>query len=92
MFSPCSITKRNFVRQELPLPADADSVLHYFERENLVFQQDDGAYSITNMGALLFAKDLTEFPEVSRKAARVIQYEGSRVWLCKRSAYSIRGM
>ncbi len=65
-----------FVRQELPLPADADSVLHYFERENLVFQQDDGAYSITNMGALLFAKDLTEFPEVSRKAARVIQYEG----------------
>lgn len=66
-----------FDRQGIPVPADGEAILHYFERERLVVRQDDGFYSITNMGALLFAKDLSSFPEVSRKAARVIQYEGA---------------
>lgn len=33
--------------------------------------------SITNLGAILFAKDLTKFPSLSRKRIRVIKYKGN---------------
>jgi len=33
--------------------------------------------SITNMGAILFAKNLTDFPTLSRKRIRVIKYKGN---------------
>lgn len=65
-----------FERQGLPVVRDVDGVIHYLVQENLAFVQDNGLLSITNMGALLFAKNLAEFPSVARKAARVIQYEG----------------
>ena len=34
-------------------------------------------YPITNLGAILFAKKLSDFPRLSRKAVRVVQYKGS---------------
>lgn len=34
-------------------------------------------YAITNLGAILFAKKLSDFPRLSRKAVRVVQYKGS---------------
>lgn len=64
-----------FERQDIQVPESVDSIAHYLEREQLIISQDDGLYSVTNMGALLFAKRLSDFPEVQRKAARVIQYE-----------------
>ena len=36
----------------------------------------DGLYGITNLGAVLFAKRLDEFPTVWRKVPRVIIFEG----------------
>ena len=45
--------------------------------ENFVSEMDNGNYSITNMGALLFAKDLNKFQHLKRKAIRVIQYKGA---------------
>src|SRR5699024_7190982 len=38
---------------------------------------DDGLYSITNLGAILFAKRFSDFPRISRKAIRVVQYSGN---------------
>ena len=32
--------------------------------------------AITNLDALLFARDLNDFPTVARKALRVIRYDG----------------
>jgi len=40
----------------------------------LVFE--DGAFTITNLGALLFAKRLDAFEHLARKAARVLVYDG----------------
>ncbi len=65
-----------FERQGLPVIRDTEGLLHYLVQENLVFVQDNGRISITNMGALLFARDFASFPQVARKAPRVIQYEG----------------
>ena len=59
-----------------PSPSDPHLVLHYFSEEGLAFEQDDGRVSITCLGALLFAKDLSLFPLVRRKALRVIRYLG----------------
>lgn len=34
-------------------------------------------YAITNLGALLFAKELKDFESVERKSVRVIVYKGT---------------
>ncbi|MBO6129268.1 MAG: hypothetical protein J6P79_10275 [Pseudobutyrivibrio sp.] len=40
-------------------------------------KQDNGLYAITNLGAILFVKRLIDFDRLSRKAVRVVQYEGN---------------
>ena len=60
----------------IPRPGSLQGVLHYFEEDGLAFEQDDGRVGLTNMGAVLFAKDLGSFETVRRKALRVIRYEG----------------
>lgn len=61
----------------VPQPTAADSIAHYMVEEGILLRQDNGLYAVTNMGAILLAKRLTDFPKVSRKAIRVIQYEGN---------------
>ena len=51
-----------------PQPTTADSIAHYMVEEGVVQRQDNGLYTITNMGALLLAKRLADFPKISRKA------------------------
>lgn len=62
---------------EMPQPTSADNIVHYMLEEGIMFQQDNGMYAITNMGAILFAKRLADFPKLSRKAIRVVQFEGN---------------
>ena len=57
-------------------PGNQENILHYLLEEGIVIKQDNGLYGITNMGAVLFAKRLTDFPSISRKAIRVVQYRG----------------
>ena len=47
------------------------------QQDEIVVRQDNGLYAITNLGAILFAKRLSEFPRLSRKAVRIVQYEGN---------------
>lgn len=78
-----------FTRQNMPAPQSQETALHYLEQEGLVTRQDNGLYSITNMGALLFARDMTEFSQVARKAPRVIQYEGvSRIVMAREREFA----
>lgn len=58
----------------IPQPSDAQSIMHYMLEEDIIIQQDNGLFGITNMGAILFAKHLSDFPHVSRKAIRVVRY------------------
>lgn len=59
----------------IPLPTITDGYIHYLEEDSLIAKQDNGLYAITNLGALLFAKRLSDFPRIGRKAVRIVQYE-----------------
>ena len=62
---------------KIPQPTNAEGICHYMEEESILVKQDNGLYAITNLGAILFAKRLSDFPRLSRKAVRVVQYKGS---------------
>lgn len=64
-----------FDMMRLPFPATRDAVLEKFISEKLIQRYKDG-YHITNLGGILFAKNLNEFDTLSRKTVRVIIYEG----------------
>lgn len=60
----------------IPRPDSPETTLHYFRQDGLARLQDNGRLAITNLGALLFANELSDFPSVKRKSLRVIRYEG----------------
>lgn len=61
----------------IPQPSDMAGASHYLREERIIIRQDNGLYAITNLGAILFAKRLSDFPRISRKAIRVVQYRGN---------------
>lgn len=61
----------------IPHPSDIAGVSHYMQEERVIVKQDNGLYAITNLGAVLFAKRLSDFSRISRKAIRVAQYRGN---------------
>ena len=65
-----------FDLQKAPIPSDSKGIAHFLQEDRILIQQDDGQYAISNLGAILFAKNLNWFPTVARKAARVVQYRG----------------
>lgn len=68
-------TQRFFELLGLPYPTDRAGVLDRLVRERLV-DQAAGTFSIRCLGALLLAKRLSDFPDLERKAPRVVVYEG----------------
>ena len=64
-----------FDLQNITFPSTQDGILHYVLEDEIVVKQDNGLYAITNLGAILFAKKISDFPTVARKAVRVVQYE-----------------
>ena len=58
------------------MPSSPAQIAHDLIEESLLLRQDDGYYTITNLGAILFAKKLSSFPTLARKAIRVVQYAG----------------
>lgn len=58
------------------VPSDANGISHYLIEEGIIQKQDNGQIAITNLGAVLFAKRLSAFSRLSRKAIRVVQYGG----------------
>lgn len=66
-----------FIQQGLPIPSDTGKQVDKFVDEGFVRKQDDGYFSITILGALLFARNLNQFPSLAVKALRIITYSGS---------------
>lgn len=60
----------------IPLPPDKNAILEKLEEEKLVIKKLK-KYSITNLGAILFANDLNSFESLERKAPRVVIYKGN---------------
>lgn len=59
-----------------PLPTDRAKILESLVEDRLISANVAGGWDITNLGAILFAKNLDLFPRLSRKAIRVVVYEG----------------
>jgi predicted HTH transcriptional regulator len=60
----------------LPLPASRDGILKGLQADELIAFGKDGKWNITNLGAVLFAKKLSDFRNLKHKAVRVILYKG----------------
>lgn len=60
----------------LDLPSEKESIMEALKNEGLITTCDTGGYNITNLGAMLFAKKLSDFRFLERKAVRVIMYQG----------------
>lgn len=77
-----------FTLLSIPHPVDEEGVVHYLIEDGVIIRHDNGLYGITNLGALLFAKDLSAFSRLGRKAMRVVQYKGkNRLYIQKEETF-----
>ena len=52
-------------------------ILEVLEKDKLITKNEAGSYDVTNLGAILFARKISDFPSLERKAVRVIKYSGN---------------
>ena len=60
-----------------PLPEARGGILKALEADDLVKAGPAGGWSVTSLGAILFAKRLDDFGSLRRKVVRVISYRGN---------------
>lgn len=61
----------------IPLPRNHAAILEGLAADKLIVANAAGGWDVTNLGAILFARKLADFPRLQRKAVRVVQYEGA---------------
>lgn len=83
-------TQSYFDLFSLPYPTTREGVLDKFVSEGLVTKKQS-SYHITNLGAILFAKDLNFFSNLKRKSIRVIIYDGKNKLKTIREQIGVRG-
>ena len=69
-------TQTFFELLKLPYPTDRTGVIGRLLQERLIDKQN-GGYAIRRLGALLLAKRLDDFADLTRKAPRVVVYPGT---------------
>jgi len=69
-------TQTYFDLLKIPYPSNQEGVIDKFLTEGLIIK-DKFTYSITKLGAILFAKNLADFEAAQRKSVRVIVYKGN---------------
>jgi len=73
------------------LPSNKSGILERLEREFLIVPAGQDRWDISNLGAVLFAKNLSDFEAAARKAVRVIVYQGKNRIQTKREQEGILG-
>lgn len=68
-------TQSYFELLKMPYPTDQAGVLERLVNERLIKEEETG-YTISNLAAVLLAKNLRSFDSVYRKAPRVVTYAG----------------
>ena len=59
------------------LPDGHEKIVSELQHYDIIKPCDNGRFDITNLGAILFAEDIQNFPQLSRKAVRMIKYTGT---------------
>jgi len=75
---------------KLPYPTARKAVLEKLESEKFI-KQSSGKYQVTNLGGILFAKNIEEFDQLDRKAVRVIVYKGKNKIFTEREQIGKKG-
>jgi ATP-dependent DNA helicase RecG len=68
-------TQTFFELLRLPYPTDRNGVIERLTREKMV-DESGGTFVVRRLGALTLARRLEDFPDVTRKAARLVVYSG----------------
>lgn len=76
---------------ERPSPTDPMAKLAWLIEEGFVERAPGVGGYVSNLGAIAAAKDLSDFPDLSRKAVRVIEYSGVNEARTKQQTEGIRG-
>ncbi|GIZ09362.1 RNA-binding domain-containing protein [Flavobacterium sp. UMI-01] len=69
-------TETYFDLMKIPYPSDQKGVIQKLIEDDVVVKIHS-KYAVTNLGALLLAKELKDFETVDRKSVRVIVYKGA---------------
>lgn len=65
-----------YENMHLPQPQEQCGIIDQMCEEKIIKRQMDGLFSITNLGGLLFAKDIVNFPNIEKRAIRAVKYIG----------------
>ncbi|AWB24770.1 hypothetical protein DA075_08545 [Methylobacterium currus] len=65
-----------FTLTNQPLPESADVILNKLQDDRLIDKDAGGRWNILNLGAILFSRQINSIDRLSRKAVRVVDYEG----------------
>jgi ATP-dependent DNA helicase RecG len=65
-----------FSLTEQAVPGSDEAIGLILAHDKLISKDVGGRWNILNLGAMLFASDITQFESISRKAVRIIKYSG----------------
>ena len=77
--------------QDLPVPKAASQVVAALASDKIITVQPTGHFAVTNLGALMFANNIKEYPNLARKAPRVIKYRGNNKVNAEREQVGVMG-
>lgn len=60
----------------MPMPSSPEQISGFLIANGILKPEDNDLYSITNLGAIILAKNLNNFPSLRKHAMRVIKYVG----------------
>jgi len=80
-----------FNLSRIPLPENRSQIIEAMQAAGLVTYNPSSGWAITNLGGLLFGRDINRFPSLSRKALRVIRYKETSRALTLREHVGVRG-
>lgn len=73
------------------ITSNDEYLMHVMCDNRVAIRQDDGNYSVTTMGALLFCRTFKDFPSIERRALRIIRYSGTTSSNIAREVTEYRG-
>lgn len=79
-----------FDLRNIPLPDNREAIIEKLHQEKLITKRGQ-RFNITNLGAILFAKQLNKFESLERKAIRVIIYDGKNKLKTKKELLGNKG-
>jgi len=59
-----------------PMPENKSTILRKMSEDKLLYSGEDGRVAISNLGAILFARLLSDFGDLARRGLRVAFYDG----------------